>query len=94
MKVSLRFQPPDRKENSSGLSTREAPLHERRLEAVPKSKAEQMVDDFSKYKGDAAKSERYKIYRYTQSGEEIEVALDFEEIVTLEIIDSSEGDIV
>lgn len=88
MKVSLRFQPPDRKESSSGMSTRESPLHERRLEAVPKSKAQQMADDFSQYQLGAAKSDRYKIYRYTQAGEEIEVALDFEEIVTLEIIDS------
>ena len=82
MTVSITFQSPG--EGSQGPAS----LHERRLEAVPKSKASRMAEDFTTYRGNG-EVERRKLYRYDAGDGERLVALDFEEVVAL--MASSEG---
>lgn len=88
MKVTIRFKPPTRENSKDGLAVHGSSIHERRLEAVPRRKARQMVDDFSRYQMGEAQSDRYKIYKYAQADEEVQVALDFGEIIAIEVLDS------
>ena len=56
--------------------------HERCLDGVPASVAEQMVADFRRYREE--RHERSPLYRYEQDGEEVVLALDLEEVVALD----------
>jgi hypothetical protein len=56
--------------------------HERRIDGVPQSVAEQMVTDFERYR--KGRKERSPLYRYEQDGEEVLLALDLDEVVALD----------
>lgn len=84
--VNITFQPPTR----TTLS-RPSPSHRRNLEGVPQSTAQQMAQDFTAYQHEPSAIEEKKLYTYRPSGQrgkpgdEVSVALDFEEIVALEV---------
>lgn len=84
MRVTIKFRSPPRR-NSGGDSI----VHERRLEAVPEAIAQQIAGDFQLYRlwGRAAESEveQYKTYQYKRRGREVNVALDFGEVIVLGI---------
>jgi hypothetical protein len=77
MTVSITFQSPPQ-EYTQGPAV----LHERRLEAVPRPKAERMAEDFVEYQSNNDTNRR-KLYRYDPGDGERLVALDFEEVVAL-----------
>ena len=77
MTVSITFQSPPSLEGSQPST-----LHERELDAVPKSKATQMAEDFTAYRSEEA-AERRKLYRYGDDEAERLIALDFEEVVAV-----------
>ena len=58
-------------------------LHERTIEAVPRPKAEKMASDFVEYREAPAEASRSKLYQYQANGEEVLVALDFDEVIAL-----------
>ena len=68
MTVSITFQSPAHENMQTGTS-----LHERRLDAVPKSKAERMAEDFTSYQSEG-NGDRRKLYRYEHGGDERLVA--------------------
>lgn len=82
MTVSITFQSPY-------FETDESPptVHERELTSVPRPKAEEMVEDFVRYqekkRTGAEKATQRQMYRYEKEGEELLVALDFDEVVAL-----------
>ena len=84
--VNITFQPPTR----TNLSRCSSP-HRRNLKGVPQSTAQQMAQDFTAYQHEPSAIEEKKLYTYQPSGQngppgdEVSVALDFGEIVTLEV---------
>jgi len=77
MTVSITFQSPQ-SSHEGGAST----LHERQLDAVPKSKATQIAEDFTAYQAEQS-DDRRKLYRYGDDEAERLLALDFEEVVAV-----------
>jgi len=64
--------------------------HRRNLEGVPPATAQEMAADFAAYQHRPSAQEEKKLYEYqphqdNAPGEEVFVALDFEEIVDLEV---------
>ena len=64
--------------------------HRRNLEGVPPATAQEMAADFAAYQHRPSVQEEKKLYEYqprqaNAPGEEVFVALDFEEIVDLEV---------
>lgn len=88
MTVTISFQPPAR-ENVSPRVTDTPITHERRLEAVPEPIAQQMSNDFVVYQISgsiqAPEVQQYRTYKYEHSGREVQIALDFGEILALDI---------
>lgn len=86
MTVSITFQSPYFQGDKSPPA-----VHERHLDAVPRIEAEQMVEDFVRYqekKGTSnVESAQRQMYRYDRDGEELLVALDFDEIIALVAFD-------
>lgn len=82
MTVTIGFQSPTAPSDG-------ATIHERKLTAVPPYVAQQMTNDFAKYRTSAPEAEQYKMYNYVQSGRERHIPLDFGEISTIEV--SREG---
>lgn len=80
MTVKLKFQPPNRKDSGE-----RAHVHDPTLEEVPMREAWQMALDFDRYNRNDTRRHRHKSYCYLRGGEEIEVGLDFEEIISLEM---------
>lgn len=84
--VNITFQSPART-NLPRPSAR----HRRDLEGVPPSTARQMSQDFSTYQREPSAVDEKKLYEYQPTGkqgmsdDEVFVALDFGEIVTLEV---------
>lgn len=83
MTVSITFQSPYYESDESPPT-----VHERELYAVPKAKAEAMVDDFIQYQeqqenGSTTSKRQRKMYRYTKDGEELLIALDFDEVIAM-----------
>ena len=84
--VNITFQPPTR----MNLSRCSSP-HRRNLKGVPQSTAQQMAQDFTAYQHEPSAIEEKKLYTYQPSGQngppgdEVSVALDFGEIVALEV---------
>ena len=84
--VNITFQPPTR----TNLSRCSSP-HRRNLKGVPQSTAQQMAQDFTAYQHEPSTIEEKKLYTYRPSGQrgtpggEVSVALDFGEIVALEV---------
>lgn len=84
--VNITFQSPAR----ANLS-RPPSRHHRDLEGVPESTAQQMVQDFAAYQHEPSAINEKKLYRYRRSEQgkvsedEVSVALDFGEIVALEV---------
>lgn len=79
MTVTITFRTPYSEHREEGST-----LHERQLEAVPRTTAEQMAEDFVQYRTTRAESHRSMLYRYEGEEEgDVLVALDFEEIVAL-----------
>ena len=84
--VNITFQSPSRTNRSQPPSR-----HHRDLEGVPESTARQMARDFTAYQHEPSAIEEKKLYRYRPSGrrgaskDEVSVALDFGEIVALEV---------
>lgn len=84
--VNIIFQSPAR----TALS-RDSSRHKRDLEGVPQSTARQMARDFTTYQREPSTSNEKKLYTYRPSGkkktsdDEVFVALDFGEIVALEV---------
>lgn len=84
--VNITFQSPAR----SNLS-RSPSRHRRDLEGVPASTARQMAQDFTAYQHEPSAIAEKKLYTYRPSGrrgasnDEVSVALDFGEIVDLEV---------
>ena len=84
--VNITFQPPMR----TNLSRCSSP-HRRNLKGVPQSTAQQMAQDFTAYQHEPSAIEEKKLYTYQPSGQngppgdEVSVALDFGEIVALEV---------
>jgi hypothetical protein len=58
-------------------------LHERTIESVPSPKAQEMAADFVEYRKAPKDTSRSKLYRYQTNGDEVLVALDFEEVIAL-----------
>ncbi|GEM_PF-2319417 len=83
--VNIVFKSPARA-NRSRTSIR----HKRNLEGVPVSTAQQMVSDFTAYQHQPSTRDEKKLYEYqprtgNASEDEVFVALDFGEIVALEV---------
>ena len=84
--VNITFQPPTRTNLSRCSSS-----HRRNLKGVPQSTAQQMAQDFTAYQHEPSAIEEKKLYTYQPSGQngppgdEVSVALDFGEIVALEV---------
>lgn len=78
MTVSITFQSPHSALESGQPST----LHERQLDAVPKSQAEKIAEDFTAYRTDQT-DKRRRLYRYGDDESERLIALDFEEVVAV-----------
>lgn len=84
--VNITFQPPTR----TNLSCPSSP-HRRNLKGVPRSTARQMAQDFTAYQHEPSAIEEKKLYTYRPSGQretpddEVSVALDFGEIMALEV---------
>ncbi|WP_263787687.1 hypothetical protein [Salinibacter grassmerensis] len=84
--VNITFESPTRTSRPSASS-----FHHRNLEGVPESTARQMAQDFTTYQHEPSTISEKKLYKYQsvdQSGtleDECLVALDFGEIVTLEV---------
>jgi len=78
MTVTITFRTPSREDPGIGTG-----LHERTLVTVPSALARQMADDFVQYRSQPDGTGRSKLYRYQRDGEEVLVALDFEEIIAL-----------
>ena len=84
--VNITFQPPTR----TNLSRCSSP-HRRNLKGVPQSTAQQMAQDFTAYQHEPSAIKEKKLYTYQPSGQngspgdEVSVALDFGEIVALEV---------
>lgn len=51
--------------------------------AVPPTLAEEMAEDFVQYQSHEDGAEQRKLYRYDREGDEVLVALDFSEIISL-----------
>jgi len=88
--VNITFQSPTRASRPSTSS-----FHNRNLEGVPESTARQMAQDFTTYQREPSRISEKKLYTYQsadQNGalkDECLVALDFKEIVTLEVTSPS-----
>lgn len=87
MTVHITFDPPARAD--SGPSNRS---HRRNLKGVPPGMARQMRRDFAAYQRDPTEEKRQKLYTYSRedsrlSGGEALVALDFDEVLTLEAVE-------
>lgn len=84
--VNITFQSPARAHQS-----RPSVRHSRDLEGVPASTARKMARDFTKYQTEPSAINEKKLYEYQPTGRsdnpdrEVVVALDFGEIVTLEV---------
>ncbi len=84
--VNITYETPTRA-NPSRSSSR----HHRDLEGVPKSTAQQMARDFAAYQHEPSATNEKKLYKYRPPGQggasesEVSVALDFGEIVALEV---------
>lgn len=84
--VNITFQSPARASRPSSPSH-----HHRDLEGVPKSTAKQMAQDFTAYQRTPSTTGEKKLYEYQPVGQNGAfddtrlIALDFDEIVTLEI---------
>lgn len=98
MIVTITYSPPPRELPPPGPPVRRndrspSTVHERRLERVPESTAQQMADDFVLYRLSeqalAPEAEQYKIYRYSEEGREVQIALDFGEILALDVGEES-----
>lgn len=84
MTVTITFSAPSRASHDAPVIQRST-VHKRRIEGLPRKVAQQMRDDFMRYHTGDAQAERYKIYRYRDGEDEIEIALDFQEIIDLGI---------
>jgi hypothetical protein len=84
MTVQVTFETPSGNGPTSARS-----FHERRLEDIPAAIAEQMMRDFRQYCAD--QRDRSPLYRYEQDGEEVLLALDFDEIVELIPLESPDA---
>ncbi|WP_103020728.1 hypothetical protein [Salinibacter altiplanensis] len=88
--VNITFQSPTRTSRPSAPS-----FHHRNLEGVPESTARQMSRDFTTYQHEPSRISEKKLYKYQSADnsgaldDECLVALDFGEIVTLEVTSSS-----
>jgi len=84
--VNITFQSPPRASRPSPSSR-----HRRDLEGVPESTAEQMVEDFMAYQHAPSTVQEKRLYEYQpveKNGTLADtrlIALDFDEIVTLEV---------
>jgi len=78
MDVKITFRTPPRNHEPDGAS-----IHERTLEAVPRSEAEKMAEDFVQYRNATNGIKESELYRYHKNGQEILVALDFKEVIAL-----------
>lgn len=84
--VQITYQAPPRAKRS-----RPSSRHERQLEDVPKPTAQQMIDDFAAYQASRSRVNQHEAYTYQRSepgetaGGEVMVALDFGEIVVLQV---------
>lgn len=82
MTVSITFQTPYFETDKSPPA-----VHERELRSVPRRKAEEMVEDFVRYQEKKSTSTQEatqrQMYRYEKEGEELLVALDFDEVIAL-----------
>lgn len=81
MTVKLKFQPPNRKSGEGKAS-----VHKRTLKEVPMREAWQMALDFDRYNRNDTRRHRHKSYCYLRGGKEVEVGLDFKEIISLEVL--------
>ena len=77
MVVRILYRPPSRKEQER------SPLHERCLETVPVAVAEKMAADFRLYQQKQIR--QTPLYQYEQNGEDVMLAVDFTEVVSLTI---------
>jgi hypothetical protein len=78
MEVIITFRTPSRKTMRAGPT-----LHERTLSGVPGDLAEQMAQDFVKRRSSPDGAKQSQLYRYERDGEDVLVALDFTEIITI-----------
>lgn len=74
--LTITFSPPTRK-NGGGEE-----VHKRSLTAVPRSQFEQMKADFERYQS-SEQAQENKLYRFSQNGSEVLVALDFDEVMSI-----------
>ncbi len=78
MFITITFRSPGHENAARGPS-----LHERTIESVPRPEAKQMASDFVEYRKSSPEASRSKLYRYQTDGEEVLIALDFDEIIAL-----------
>jgi hypothetical protein len=78
MDVKITFRTPSRRHEQGGAS-----IHERTLEAVPRTEAEQMAEDFVQFRNATNGTKESELYRYDKDGQEVLVALNFKEVVAL-----------
>lgn len=90
--VQITFHTPSRANIS-----RSSHLHERCLEGVPETVAQQMTEDFAAYQAERAGAERQKTYTYQHikgeaaTDDETFVALDFGEVVTIKAVEEAKN---
>jgi len=75
--LTITFSPPTRKNGNGEF------VHERSLNAVPRSKAEQMRADFKRYQSNGEAAQKDKLYRFCQDGSEVLLPIDFEEVIAI-----------
>lgn len=84
MTVTITFSAPPRASHDAPVAQRST-VHKRKIEGLPRNVAQQMRDDFMRYNTGGDQANRYKIYQYIDGEDEIEIALDFHEIIDLSV---------
>lgn len=89
--LQILFQVPARQHDDD-----EIPAHERYLEHVPRSVAEQIVDGFTAYTNEPSEANRREAYTYERLSDgvadgEMLLALDFGEIISVKVVPDEDG---
>ncbi len=76
--VTITFRTPARESDRA-----EASLHKRTVVGVPLDLAQQMAEDFVQYQSTPDEDGRSKLYRFEKEGNDVLVALNFDEIIAV-----------
>lgn len=94
MTITITFRPPPRKQCSSSTGVQSSSVHKRHLESIPKRVAQRVGKDFVRYRlrrKYVPSAKQRKIYRFEHGGDEVQIALDFGEVIALHISGDDEA---